>query len=83
MDIKKVITEIDTLYYEIDKCISDLINARVRKDDFAEGQALFRMESLMVNTMQLLSVIREPIARIEGVMENIKHAIDGLQDTNS
>lgn len=52
---KDIIRESKELYEEIDSCISDLITARMNKDAYEEGKAIFVMESLMVNTMQHLS----------------------------
>jgi len=51
--------EINTLYADIDSCISELLAARTNKDSEAEGKALFRMEGLMVATLQDLSCIED------------------------
>ena len=53
------LSSVDKLYEDIDKCIADLVSARINKDVFAEGRALFTMESLMVATMQELSYIHD------------------------
>ena len=54
---ERIRKEIRTLYNEIDSCISELLKARTSKDTEAEGKALFRMEGLMVGTLQDLSCI--------------------------
>lgn len=43
------------LYNDINECIDDLISAR--KNHIDESDALFRMESLMVATLQQLTCI--------------------------
>lgn len=43
------------LYNEIDECIDNLISARKNRKD--ESEALFKMESLMVATLQQLTCI--------------------------
>ena len=56
---EKIREEIHTLYSEINLCIIDLIKARTDKDVKAEGKALFKMEGLMVATLQDLSCIQD------------------------
>lgn len=56
---EKIREEINTLYSEIDLCIWDLIKARTDKDAKAESKALFKMEGLMVATLQDLSCIED------------------------
>lgn len=43
------------LYNEIDECIDNLISARKNRKD--ESEVLFKMESLMVATLQQLTCI--------------------------
>lgn len=50
---------VQKLYSDIDKCISDLINARLEHDEYAEGKALFTMEHLMVATQQELACVND------------------------
>ena len=57
IDKDKLIESVDSLYSEIDKCISSLIHARINHDAEKEGVCLFLMESLMVNTQQELCCI--------------------------
>lgn len=47
------------LYYDIDRCITDLLMARFDKDEQHERKALSRMESLMVDTQQQLCCITD------------------------
>lgn len=47
------------LYSDIDKCITDIIKARLAHDEFAEGKALFTMEHLMVGTQQELACVND------------------------
>lgn len=53
----EVISSIDALYQDIDKCIMQLIKARLEHDSDTEGQTLYWMESLMVSTQQELSFL--------------------------
>ena len=50
---------VQRLYSDIDKCIIELIKARLSHDEFAEGKALFTMEHLMVGTQQELSCVND------------------------
>lgn len=56
---EKIRKEINILYSDIDTCISELVKARTDKDSEAEGKALFKMEGLMVATLQDLSCIED------------------------
>ena len=58
-DNGRLLASVDKLYKDIDKCITDLVSARINKDVFADGRALFTMESLMVATLQELSYIHD------------------------
>lgn len=49
---EQLINELAKLYDDIDQCIGDIVDSRIKKDHQAEGKALFRMEGLMVATMQ-------------------------------
>lgn len=55
----ELIKSSEVLYFDIDECISDLLKARLEHDSEAEGKALFKMEGLMVATLQQLSCIIE------------------------
>jgi len=59
MELVKLRQSTQELYNDIDSCITDLINARTpgKKDEDGEMKALFRMEGLMVATLQQLSCI--------------------------
>ena len=57
MELAKLRQSTQELYNDIDSCITDLINARTSSDAGGEGKALFRMEGLMVATLQQLSCI--------------------------
>ena len=59
MELVKLKQSTQELYNDIDSCITDLINARLPKDEEAEKKALFRMEGLMVATLQQLACILE------------------------
>ena len=63
MDLLKLRQSTQELYNDIDSCITDLINARIpgEKDDNDERKALFRMEGLMVATLQQLSCILDAL----------------------
>jgi hypothetical protein len=60
---ERIRKEINTLYSEIDTCISELLEARTDKDSEAEGKALFKMEGLMVATLQDLSCIEDHLEK--------------------
>ena len=49
---KRLINELAKLHDDIDQCIGDIVHSRLKKDSQAEGKALFRMEWLMVATVQ-------------------------------
>ena len=59
MELVKLRQSTQELYNDIDSCITDLINTRTpgKKDEDGERKALFRMEGLMVATLQQLSCI--------------------------
>lgn len=63
MELAKLRQTTQELYNDIDFCITDLINARTpgKKDEDGERKALFRMEGLMVATLQQLACILEAI----------------------
>ena len=49
---EQLINELGKLYDDIDQCIGDIVHSRLKKDYKAEGKAIFRMEGLMVATLQ-------------------------------
>lgn len=51
--------EIKELYNDIDNCITKLISSRISGDKQLEQNSLTQMESLMVQTKQLLTYIIE------------------------
>lgn len=57
MEKKDIIISSEILYRDIDKCISDLLQARAFHDPIQEEGVRIRMESLMVGTMQQLDCI--------------------------
>lgn len=57
MELEKLKQSTTKLYNDIDKCVSELIHARIAHDSEAEGKALFKMEDLMVGTMQQITCI--------------------------
>jgi hypothetical protein len=61
MELLKLRQSTQELYNDIDSCITDLINARTSSDAGGEGKALFRMEGLMVATLQQLSCILDAL----------------------
>ena len=63
MKLPKLRQSTQELYNDIDSCITDLINARTpgKKDEDGERKALFRMEGLMVATLQQLSCILDAL----------------------
>lgn len=57
MEKKDIISSTIILRNDIQKCLSDLIEARMYRDRIQEDGALFKMESLMVSTTQQLDCI--------------------------
>lgn len=51
------INELRKLYNDINSCISDLIVARSKRDDNGIAAAHWQMETLIVNTQQIISHI--------------------------
>lgn len=75
MELVKLRQSTQELYNDIDSCIMDLIKARTSatKDEDNERWALFRMEGLMVATLQQLSCILDAIPlNNEKPMETVK-----------
>ena len=60
---EQLINELAKLYDDIDQCIGDIVHSRLKKDSQAEGKALFRMEVLMVATMQDLECTIDYLGR--------------------
>ena len=56
---KQIIESIERLYNDLDKCVTDLLKARMDKNTEAEGKALFTMEGLMVACQQELSFLHD------------------------
>lgn len=54
---KDAVAEIKDLYEDIDKCMGDLVLARSKHDQRGISDAHWKMETLMVNTQQVLSYI--------------------------
>ena len=52
MEKKDIIISATILRNDIQKCLSDLIDARLNRDRIQEDGALFKMESLMVSAIQ-------------------------------
>ena len=57
MTKKEIILSTTILRNDIQKCLSDLIDARLNRDRIQEEGALFKMESLMVSSAQQLDWI--------------------------
>ena len=49
---EQLINELTKLCDDIDQCIGDIVDSRIKKDHQAEGKAIFHMEGLMVVTLQ-------------------------------
>ena len=59
MSIPENMKEIKELYNDIDNCITKLVSSRLNGDKQLEQNSLTQMESLMVQTKQLLTYIIE------------------------
>ena len=53
----EILKDMENLYADIDKCITQLIHGRTNRDETAVANAQHKMESLMVATQQELRVI--------------------------
>lgn len=60
---EQLINELAKLHDDIDQCIGDIVDSRLKKDAQAEGKALFRMEGLMVATVQDLGYAIDHLGR--------------------
>lgn len=60
---EQLINELAKLHDDIDQCIGDIMDSRLKKDHQAEGKALFRMEGLMVATVQGLGCAIDYLGR--------------------
>lgn len=75
MEKKDIIISSEILYRDIDKCISDLIQARAFHDPIQEEGVRIRMESLMVGTMQQLDCIIDYLKEKEQWEKKTSHQI--------
>lgn len=60
---EQLINELAKLHDDIDQCIGDIVDSRLKKDQQAEGKAIFRMEYLMVVTLQDLGCTIDYLGR--------------------
>lgn len=60
---EQLINELAKLHDDIDQCIGDIMDSRLKKDHQAEGKALFRMEGLMVVMLQDLGCTIDYLGR--------------------
>lgn len=67
MELVRLRQSTQELYNDIDSCIDELLAARKAKDEDGEGRALFRMEGLMVATLQQLSCVLDALSSTEPV----------------
>ena len=77
MELKAVIQSIETIYPDVDKCIGDIVSSRLTENREAEKKALFRMEGLMVSSMQELSYLHTFLCHAKDALEE---AADTLRD---
>ena len=62
---EKLLDETKQLYRDIDDTISQLVKARLHHDNEGEGKAIFRMETMMVGTLQHLSCVVDLLKDVE------------------
>lgn len=60
---EQLINELAKLHDDIDQCIGDIVDSRLKKDQQAEDKAIFRMEYLMVVTLQDLGCTIDYLGR--------------------
>lgn len=73
---KVTVSELKDLYEDIDKCIGDLVLARSKHDQRGISDAHWKMETLMVNTQQVLSYILQHLEVKEVDLDYIKDELD-------
>ena len=74
----ELIKSTKSLYNDIDSCIGELIKARLDHNQENEGKALFRMEGLMVATLQQLGCIIDSLQQEqESVAERFARIVRG------
>jgi hypothetical protein len=61
MNKNEILNECTLLYHDIDKCITNLVKARLNNDSSLEQKTCFEMEKLMIGTLQDLTVIMDYI----------------------
>lgn len=59
--LRKIVNENKDLYAEIDSCIGDIVLSRLHQERDVEERAMFRMESLMVGTLQHLGWVNQEL----------------------
>ncbi len=74
MTDKEIIAEIKELYNSIDLCISDLVKGRTEHNDVQVANAYHKMESLMVQTQQVLSCVSDTFE--ESTSEDLEEAAE-------
>lgn len=74
---------VKSLYDEIDKCISELVIARGKRDEQGIADAHWRMESLMVKAQQMCSVILDSLQEEPVCVERIKAEVERLKGWNN
>lgn len=65
MTKEEAIKSIEKLYPELDKCVTDIVKARLDRNSEAEEKALFRMEGLIVRL--------SPARLYRTIKEKLKH----------
>lgn len=60
-----IVSSSQSLYNDIDNCITELLRARVNKNVSKEQEYLCKMESLTISTMQQLSVLIDYILQMK------------------
>lgn len=69
------------LYNDIDSCIDELLKARVGHNQENEGKALFRMEGLMVATLQQLDCIIDSLQQEQPEVDLEKEEYVGVAES--
>ena len=81
LDKEKLNAERQSLYADIDKTIGDLVKARLNHAAQAEVDALHQMETLMVQTQQLLDCMGEMFEE-NHVNEDLENAANDYADNH-
>lgn len=78
MNKQDILLDIKAHQHDINQCISDLVKARINRNENEELNAYERMESLLAKTNQMCSVIIDYLTKKEYIPTDKEKLIDSL-----